>query len=479
MKHFTNIALLWWLLLFINLIHAKLSPQQIKEILQRINDKADLIKSQKGNIKNAEPTITKPATVYTPTIKVTKTYAKATRPISHKQPVKSTHTEDPPQAVVTRPPFIPDYLLWNNFSSSFINNTINSVESLKAKNISIYYALFAGRAELIKIHFQYTDILLKLGLVTEVHIWDFTNGNEADADYLSNFKMQSELPGYKLFLKPSTNYYRGDFTKPGQNVSYKYLWYSFYEHYLINKRYQPQDIFIKADDDIVFVDISSFQLFINEIINCTGSNLHFPNIINNDAGFIVQAARIHNAAPEMQKWWEYFTVNPFQMDFQSRFNDYYDINKLLASSVYATPLTTWDHGTFILPAFAYDAHMCFLRDPGKYLNELHSSELSKLVPLNQRISINMYAGSFLVMQERFRSFLFDHCCDDEGFVGSIPTFFNVSHIIHTDFVIAHFAFHPQYKDGNLLPLRAKYSELADMFTAEYEKRQQYNITSRR
>jgi len=70
-----------------------------------------------------------------------------------------------------------------------------------------------------------------------------------------------------------------------QNISYKYLWYSFYEHYLINKRYQPQDIFIKADDDIVFVDISSFQLFLNEIINSTGPNIHFLNIINNDAGF--------------------------------------------------------------------------------------------------------------------------------------------------------------------------------------------------
>jgi len=28
----------------------------------------------------------------------------------------------------------------------------------------------------MQIHFQYTDIMLQLGLVTEVHVWDFTNG---------------------------------------------------------------------------------------------------------------------------------------------------------------------------------------------------------------------------------------------------------------------------------------------------------------
>ena len=336
--------------------------------------------------------------------------------------------------------------------------------------------MFAGRAELIKIHFQYTDILLKLGLVNEVHIWDFTNGNVGDADYLADFKRTTELPGYKLFTKPSSQYYRGDFTKPGQNISYKYLWYSFYEHYLTNKRYQPQDIFIKADDDVVFIDISSFQLFLNEIINCTGTNLHFPNIINNDAGFVIQSARIYDAAPELQKWWKYYTVNPFQMDFQSRFNDYYDLFKLNISSVYAEPLTTWKHGSFILPEFAYDLHMSFLRDPGAYLKELHASNLTKLVPLNQRISINMYAGSFLVIRELFRSFLLEHCCDDEGFIGSVPTFFNTSHIIHTDFVISHFAFHPQYEDGALIALRSNYLELSKIIAVKYNARLT-NITS--
>ena len=89
-------------------------------------------------------------------------------------------------------------------------------------------------------------------------------------------------------------------------------------------------------------------------------------------------------------------------------------------------------------------------DPTAYLRELHASRLPKFIPLNDPISISMYAGTFVVIHKLFRSFLYEHCCNDEGFIGSVPTFTGTPHIIHSDFVIFHYAFHQQYSDGTLL-----------------------------
>jgi len=65
---------------------------------------------------------------------------------------------------------------------------------------------------------------------------------------------------------------------------------------------------IKADDDIVYMDLSHLAIFINDISSYadgTTTHLHFPNIINNDAGFIVQSTRIHNGL--FNKWTDYYS----------------------------------------------------------------------------------------------------------------------------------------------------------------------------
>jgi hypothetical protein len=361
--------------------------------------------------------------------------------------------------------------VWDRFSVEFTANTIKSVKDRERNlDVNVYYAIFAGRADLIKIHLLYTDMMLMLGLITEVHIWDFTNGNALDSEYISSFIRDTPLPGYKLFLKPSRHNYRGDFTHPGLSSAHKYLWYSFYEHYLTNERYRPHDILIKADDDISFIDISYFQTFINEITNWNGSNLHFPNIINNDVGFVVQEARIHVAAPELKKWMDYYTLDPYQTNFSRRFDDLYNLSLLLESSVNVEPITSWDHGTYKSGGFAFDMHKSFLRNPAAYLSELHASLLPKFIPLNERISINMYGGTFVVIHKLFQSFLYEHCCDDEGFIGSVPTFTKIPHIIHSDFVIVHYAFHSQDSDGTLLQkMRTCYHEMAEILMRSYRK----------
>ena len=59
---------------------------------------------------------------------------------------------------------------------------------------------------------------------------------------------------------------------------------------------------MKADDDIVYIHMSSFQAFVERVWNLNGSNVHFPNIINNDVGFVVQYDRVTYGASELRKW---------------------------------------------------------------------------------------------------------------------------------------------------------------------------------
>ena len=45
--------------------------------------------------------------------------------------------------------------------------------SLRRRRPRVFYAVFAGRRHFLAVHFKYTDLLLRLRLVSEVHLWDF------------------------------------------------------------------------------------------------------------------------------------------------------------------------------------------------------------------------------------------------------------------------------------------------------------------
>jgi hypothetical protein len=92
---------------------------------------------------------------------------------------------------------------------------------------------FAGRRRYLEILFQYIDRLK----VDEVHIWDYTR-EQADAKWLKDNCQ------YRMFW-PSD----------------KSTWKDYYTYYTADK-YAPDDIIIKCDDDIVFIDTDQFDTFI-------------------------------------------------------------------------------------------------------------------------------------------------------------------------------------------------------------------------
>lgn len=330
---------------------------------------------------------------------------------------------------------------WKKYCKDILYQTINkqlyiTQNNNNSKLYSVYYAIFAGRSDYLKIHLHYTDILLKLQLITEVHIWDFTLNETIDSDFIANFMKDTSIAGYKLFHNPSINNIRMT------NNKTEYLWEVFYEHYSMNKRYKDNDIVIKADDDIVYIDISQFQAFINDIQLNSDHHLHFPIIINNDATFPIQAQRINHTDLTM---WLLFYENELKINFTEKINNYYTDN----SSV---PITTWQSGLYKQPLFFEQIHNIFLTNPYEFIKQLQNYQFQKKIYFNQRISINFFAGKFSVIRKVFRMHIDDYCCNDERFIGLIPTIYhnlnksiNASHIIHSDFVISHFSFSPQYK----------------------------------
>ena len=327
----------------------------------------------------------------------------------------------------------------------------------------VFYGIFAGRLDQMPIHLAYTDLLLDAHLVTEVHIWDFTTDLN-DTEYLSAFVRDSPRGAYHLFRRPYKD------NKRISRMNEGYLFQSFYKHYCTNKRYRPDDIIIKADDDIVFIDISRFDSFVNDMSN---KHLYFPNIINNDVGLVIQGNR--NAHPSLE-----FILQSYQAqgsNLTSLMNRSHvsrpsgRVNVCPLSAIYCNDtmwqLHDWRQALFVDGIAAKMIHDSFLEDPFRFI-EKSRVRGERYVELRRRISINMIAGRASYLRSLFGKFLTkESCCDDEGYVGKWPLISNDSHVIDTHFTIVHFAFAPQRStyDGNITADLARYAAIVNGITA--------------
>lgn len=335
---------------------------------------------------------------------------------------------------------------------SYVSSSLSAARRYHRPNSypKVYYSVLATRAKFMKIHLQYCNALLELKYVSEVHLWDFTSsGSETDRDFLLEWVRDTDQRGYRLFQKPSQS--------TDEKVSHfgvTYLWGSFYEHYLTNKRYRADDVLIKADDNVVFIDINYFPKFIESVASYKKSYLHFPNIINNDVGFVVQANRMRDKV--LDKWYKYYK-NTHHVNFEDMFNSYYPHHR---SAVNVEPITTWTYGVYRKPEFAFDMHNLFLLDPKSFVQSMVTSKLPKIVELKRRIAINMYAAQFSMIRQVYKEFLGNHCCDSESFIGFLPLQTASVHIIHVDFVVSHFAFPSQLGSA---PINAALNTILDMY----------------
>lgn len=350
----------------------------------------------------------------------------------------------------------------------FLSIGIVSSSSASSLYPNVYYSIFAGRREILSVHLVYTDILLTRNLVTEVHIWDQTRNIE-DCEYINAYIRDTDVHGYKIYKRG----YNDQFID--KNTTNGYFWGKYYSHYSKSKLYTDNDILIKADDDIVFLDISRFKKFILATSNDMINMLHFPLIINNDVSTLITGHRKLRRMREKnnKRYTHDITIRMLKhyvdlgLDYNDMFQHYKDRNQTNymkmrlvcpVSSIYCNSTEVediWGGGLFHDGVYAYKHHLSFINNPMQYIEDEHDDDRFEYI--GKRISVNMFAGRMENIRTLYTAFLSNHqCCDDEGYIGKVPTLFNTYHVIDTHMTIAHLSFHPQNSTGTMSEILNEY-----------------------
>jgi hypothetical protein len=271
----------------------------------------------------------------------------------------------------------------------------------------VYLTIFAGRERYLSILKKYLDVLLSNNTITEVHLWDYVR-NPKDSIYIQ--KLAQANPKY-VYMKPYNN-----------NMKF---WDEYYQYYA-NASYNAEDIIIKCDDDVVYIDTEQMNAYINEI---KPNGLYYPNIINNCVCAYIQSK--------------------------------YNVHKLIdKSEIYknygndTAPLTGWRKGMWRSCARVSQLHNEFLADKRKFCIN------APVIPWKGRISINMFGAKFALIKEYYKLFLQHGCSDDEAFFSyNLYKYVNASNYIVPFTNIVHFAFGPQDSDQLDTIFLERYSKL--------------------
>ena len=253
----------------------------------------------------------------------------------------------------------------------------------------VYITIFAGRKRYLSCLKRYLDILLERNIITEIHLWDYVR-DYADSLYIQEL---SRNPKY-VYMRPTKNYVN---------------WNEYYEFYS-NAAYDAEDIIVKCDDDVVYLDVDQMACYLNEIKQ---GGIYYPNIINNDVCAYIQYK--------------------------------YGIHKLISDSdiyeKYGTdrvPLTRWNTGWYTRFDRAEAIHREFLANPRNF--RINASTF----PWKGRISINMFGSRFASIREYYALFMKHGESDDEGYFSHIISKdTSVRNYIVPFMNIVHFSFGPQ------------------------------------
>jgi len=165
--------------------------------------------------------------------------------------------------IIQKKYFINKKILNINFKNKIIKN-----DNIKIYNVKFY--VFLGREKNMKILHNYVEICLQNNIFNEYHMYDFSR-NINDHNFIkSEFNRLNSIYINKIFLH---NFDKNNFDKVKTN------WNPFYKELYENTN--KNDIIIKCDDDILFIDIYSLKNAINDRINDKKSFLIHSNCINN------------------------------------------------------------------------------------------------------------------------------------------------------------------------------------------------------
>jgi hypothetical protein len=195
-------------------------------------------------------------------------------------------------------------------------------------------------------------------------------------------------------------------------------WKNYY-HYYNDKQFE-NDIIIKCDDDIVFIDLYKLPKFIDFIKN-NDYDLVFGNTINNGVS-------------------AYFQQNKYNLIPKEIMDLEYPLNGLCGS--------LWENGKK-----AELLHDYFIKNYKKFLDYEYNNEI---IPINTRFSINFFGYKGKNWHK------IKDCADDDERNLTVNYVCNrqFNNILYSDFYVSHLSFYKQNETGiNLNKLIDNYNEL--------------------
>ena len=147
--------------------------------------------------------------------------------------------------------------------------TCESTSTEKPTNGNVYWTVLAGRRANLKLQEKYWVDLHKKGLITQVHLWDFTYRSKPEEGKLDQEWMHTKAKQHdfiRIFTPP---------VPPGRKQNYR----PFYEYYA--KNVSKDDVITKVDDDIVWVNVSEFKCFVQFVAESVDTFLVSANVVNN------------------------------------------------------------------------------------------------------------------------------------------------------------------------------------------------------
>jgi hypothetical protein len=209
----------------------------------------------------------------------------------------------------------------------------------KDKNINVKFCVFLGREKNMKILHYYLEEALKNNIIDEYHMFDFSRNNNDHLFIIYEFNRLKFIYHNKIYLH---NYDNNEIILKKPRV--KTDWNPFYK--TISK-WSDNDVVIKCDDDILFIDINSLKNAIHDRIEDKISFLIHSNCINNGICAYYQKDLFPKLKNELSKYptggimgilfekpeLAYVLHNQFSKDLLTDINN---INKYILDDVYIT-----------------------------------------------------------------------------------------------------------------------------------------------
>jgi hypothetical protein len=159
-------------------------------------------------------------------------------------------------------------------NQSFPKQVLGEFDENIIKKYNIKFCVFLGRKKNMKILHSYIQVALEHNIINEYHMYNFSrNIDDHDFIYIEFSRLLNLFP-LRIFIHNHKEN-KELLNKPRTRTD----WNPFYKK--ISEESNKNDIIIKCDDDILFIDIYSLKNAIEDRIKDTKSFLIHSNCINN------------------------------------------------------------------------------------------------------------------------------------------------------------------------------------------------------